>query len=317
LAAGRALAAPAEAGLIVRQQNPNNLESPFSRLDSFLTPNELFYIRSHFMVPAVDPATWRLKVEGAVGRELELTYDDLRRLPPRTVVATLECAGNGRSFLVPKAKGIPWTLGAVGNAEWTGVPLNLVLQQASLSLAAVEVVLEGADFGEIPAEARPAGTVHFARSLTLAKARRPEVLLAYQMNGKDLTAAHGFPVRAIVPGWYGVASVKSLQRLVVRTTPFRGFFQTMDDSTFRTDQGLAQIVPITELQVKSQIAHPTDKEVVPAGKTYKVRGTAWTGEADVVRVEVSTDGGRTWADATFRDRQVPYAWRLWEYAWKP
>ncbi len=304
-------------GLIPRQKNPDNLEAPFAELEGFLTPNDLFYVRSHFKMPQLEARAWRLRIEGAVARPIELNYDQLRRLPARTVTATLECAGNGRGFLTPKAKGVPWQLGAVGNAQWTGVPLDAVLEQAGLRPEALEVVLEGTDSGELTAEARPAGAVHFARSLPLAKARRPEVLLAYQMNGKELPPAHGFPLRAVVPGWYGVASIKWLRRLVVTTRPFRGYFQTFDYSTFQTDRGMARVVPITELQVKAQIARPTDKEVVPAGKPYQVRGMAWAGEADVARVEVSTDGGRTWAEAMFRDRQTPYAWRRWEYSWTP
>jgi DMSO/TMAO reductase YedYZ molybdopterin-dependent catalytic subunit len=304
------------AGLIVRQKDPDNLEAPFAQLQSFITPNELFYVRNHFKRPDINPGTWRLKVGGEVSRLLEVSYDELRRMPSRTVIATLECAGNNRSFLTPKAKGVAWGLGAVGNAEWTGVPLGAVLDQAGLKPNAVEVVLEGADSGQLTADAKPAGSVHFARSLPLEKARKPEVLLAYRMNGVELPPNHGFPVRAIVPGWYGVASIKWLQRIVVTPSPFPGYFQTFDYSTFQSTGGLAQATPITELQVKAQIARPTEKEVIPAGKPYTIRGMAWAGEARVAKVEISSDSGRTWFETTLEGKPVPYAWRLWNYSWQ-
>jgi DMSO/TMAO reductase YedYZ molybdopterin-dependent catalytic subunit len=313
----RALAGKARDGssveLIRRQKDPDNLESPFSDLSSFITPNELFYIRNHFSQPRLDQKTWRLKVEGAVKKELELTLDDLRKLPRRTETVTLECAGNNRAYLVPKARGVPWELGAVSNARWTGVPLAAVLERAGVTDDAVEVILEGADKGEL--DPGPRGAIHFARSLPLAKAKKPEVLLAYEMNSAELPPAHGFPLRAVVAGWFGVASVKWLQRLVVSRRPFGGFFQTMDYSYFQVSRGLAKVVPLTEIQVKAQIARPKAGEVVAAAAAYRVHGAAWTGESEVTRVEISTDGGGSWHRAKLLDRSIRHAWRLWEYTW--
>jgi len=302
-------------GLIPRQRNPDNLEFPFATLDSFITPNEKFYVRNHFEQPKLDSGSWRLKIEGAVQRESQLTFDELRKMPARTVTATLECAGNCRAFLVPKAKGVPWELGAVGNADWTGVPLAAILERAGLRDSAVEVVLEGADSGEITADIKPAGKIHFARSLPLAKARSSEVLLAYQMNGVDLPPAHGFPLRAIVPGWYGVASIKWLTRLVVTDRPFNGFFQSFDYSYFSKEKGLSWVVPITELELKAQIARPAAGEAIKSDSNYRIHGAAWTGESDISKVEVSTDGGETWLEARLLEEKARHAWRLWEYAW--
>jgi DMSO/TMAO reductase YedYZ molybdopterin-dependent catalytic subunit len=289
---------------------------------SLITPNENFYVRNHFDQPKLDIDTWRLKVEGAVERELQLSLDDLRKLTAQRVTATLECAGNGRAFLVPKAKGVPWQLGAVGNADWTGVRLAAVLERAGLRDSAVEVVLEGADAGEITAEIKPAGKVHFARSLPLTKARSSEVLLAYQMNGDDLPPAHGFPLRAIVPGWYGVASIKWLTRLVVTDRPFNGYFQSLDYSYFTNDKGLSRVVPITELQVKAQIARPSAGEIIQTDTNYQIHGAAWTGESDIDKVEVSTDGGKTWeqvhriTEEAHKQGEIrPFSWRLWGYDW--
>jgi DMSO/TMAO reductase YedYZ molybdopterin-dependent catalytic subunit len=303
-------------GLIVRERAPENLEMPFASLDSFLTPVERFYVRSHFAVPGIDVAGWRLRVGGAVKKPLELTFDDLLTLPSRTAAVTLECAGNGRSFLEPKSKGVQWALGAVGTAEWTGVPLSAVLQRAGVNADAVDVVLEGADKGEPKNEPKPAGTLAFARGLPLAKALRPEVLLAYKMNGSPLPAAHGFPLRAVVAGWYGMASVKWLSRVVVTARPFNGYDQTIDYAVWDRHDGVPNLVPVTEIEVKASIARPTAGEVLSAGKDYRVHGAAWGGTAEVTKVEVSTDGGGSWNGALLTGKSVPFSWRLWEYAWK-
>jgi DMSO/TMAO reductase YedYZ molybdopterin-dependent catalytic subunit len=212
-------------------------------------------------------------------------------------------------------KGVPWQLGAVGNAQWTGVPLAAVLERAAMRDSAVEVILEAADNGEIAADAKPAGPVHFARSLPLAKARSSDVLLAFQMNRTDLPPAHGFPLRAVVPGWYGVASIKWLHRLIVADRPFNGYFQTFDYTYFSNAKGLARVVPITELHVKSQIARPTTGEIIKADTDYQIHGAAWAGESEIAKVEVSMDAGKTWAEANLGTEKARYAWRLWEYQW--
>ncbi|HEV3079947.1 MAG TPA: sulfite oxidase [Gemmataceae bacterium] len=307
-------------GVIVRQSKPENYEFPFPTLSTFHTPNNLFYVRTHFGIfRDVDLAAWKLKVEGHIERPLELSYEELLKLPSRTQSAVLECSGNSRVFLVPRAEGVPWELGAVSNAEWTGVPLAAVLDQAGVKSGAVEVICEGADAGEIGGnkeEPMSPGKISYARSLPLDKARKSEVLLAYKMNGVDLPAAHGFPLRVLVPGWYGMASVKWLRRLIVTDQPFQGFFQTMAYSYYERRAGNPALVPTTELNVKAQIARPARQEIVRADTAYRVHGAAWTGESEIARVEFSADGGKTWADAKLLDKSVPYAWRLWEYSWQ-
>jgi DMSO/TMAO reductase YedYZ molybdopterin-dependent catalytic subunit len=303
-------------GMIIRQRQPENLEFPFDTLDSFLTPNDRFYVRSHFAVPALEASTWRLRVEGAVERPIEFGYDELRKMTARTLPATLECAGNSRVFLSPAVRGVQWELGAVSTAEWTGVPLSAILERAGVKPGAVEVVLEGADSGEMKDPPKPAGAIHFARSLPLAKALRPETLLAYKMNGADLPVSHGFPIRAVVPGWYGVASVKWLTRILVVDKPYQGHFQTVDYAVFERRDGLPVRVPIADLQLKAAIARPVTHEVIAAGTPYTISGAAWSGESPVRRVEVSTDGGMTWAQAVLNDRSHPFSWRLWSYTWK-
>jgi DMSO/TMAO reductase YedYZ molybdopterin-dependent catalytic subunit len=302
--------------LITRQSNPENLEFPFWSLNSFITPNNLSYVRSHFPTPHLDPVSWHLEIAGAVERSMKLTLDEVRRLPSVTRALTLECAGNARTFLTPKPKGVQWDLGAVSTAEWTGTPLAAVLEKVGVRPEAVEVVLEGADRGQPASELRPRGEIAFARSLPLPKARQPEVLLAWAMNGKELPSAHGFPLRAVVGGWYGMASVKWLARVVVVEKPFHGYWQTVDYSTWARVAGEPTMEAITEMQVKAEIACPAAGQVLPAGADYRVHGAAWTGEAEVAKVEVSTDGGRVWEEVALVGKAIPFAWRLWEYTWR-
>src|ERR1700742_225487 len=185
-------------GLIIRQKEPTNLETPADhQIDSYLTPAELFYIRSHFAAPELHPKSYRLQIDGAVEKSFSLTYQELREMPAETWVAPLECAGNGRAFLVPQVPGAQWELGAVSNAEWTGVPLRTLLERAGLAEDACEIVFEGVDRGEPKDPPYPPGLVSYAWSLPLAKAMKPEVLIAYKMNGQELTPDHGFPARAL------------------------------------------------------------------------------------------------------------------------
>ncbi len=301
--------------MIIREKEPANLEMPFETLDGFLTPNELFYVRSHFPIPPVDLKTWRLRIEGAVEHPLSLSYEEICAMPTRTIASTLECAGNNRVFLVPKVKGTQWGLGAVGNAEWTGVPLADLLQKAGLKDSAVEVILEGADSGSVSDDPKPTGKIHFTRSIPKAKALA-DTLLAFQMNGETLPASHGFPLRAIVPGWYAVASIKWLQRIVVTDQPFNGYYQTVDYAYWKENPNGPELLPLTTMQVKAEIARPKINEVLPAGQTYRVIGTAWAAEAEIAQVEFSDDGGKSWQSATLQGEPVKNAWRLWECEWK-
>ena len=300
--------------MITREKEPPNLEMPFDALESFVTPTECFYVRCHFPVPKINEREWRLKVQGKVARPCEMTMDELREMPARTVMATIECAGNSRVFLVPKVKGVQWELGAVGNAEWTGVSLRGVLERAEVSNSAQEIVFEGADNGTIAELPRPAGKVNFARSMPVEKAM-DDVLLAFAMNGEPLSAAHGFPLRAIVPGWYGMASVKWLQRLIVTDQPFNGYYQSIDYAYWKRDENGPVLVPLAEMQVKAEIARPASNEVISANSTYDVKGAAWTAEGVVTKVEVSCDGGKSWSEATLNGDATENAWRLWEFEW--
>lgn len=302
-------------GTIIRQLKPENLEFPFESLNSVITPNEQFFVRSHFTKPELDVNTWRLHVEGEVERALELSFDEIRRMPSKTVTALLECSGNGRVFLEPKAVGVPWELGAVSTARWTGVPLREVLGRAKIKADAIEIILQGADSGRPLDEPKDPGTIPFARSLPLAKALDPDVLLAYEMNGEPLPPAHGFPLRVIVPDWYAMASIKWLTRIIATPRPFYGYYQTFEYSRFEEDNGVLSLVPLTEMDPKAQIALPAPHEIVPANSKYRIFGAAWSGSAPVAKVAISTDGGSRWNDARLLGDAEPHAWQFWEYDW--
>jgi DMSO/TMAO reductase YedYZ molybdopterin-dependent catalytic subunit len=302
-------------GRIVRSEEPLNLEMPFETVESFITPRESFYVRTHFPIPKIERDAWWLHVEGDVEKPFKINYEELVELESVTIPVTLECAGNNREFLEPKVKGVQWGLGAVGTAEWTGVPLSVLLDRAVVRSNAREVILEGADHGMLDDPKSPPGELTFSRSVPLEKARG-DVLLAYKMNGKDLPPEHGFPVRAIVPGWYAMASIKWLQRIIVSSEPFTGYYQTLDYAYWKRRGAIGELAPIAELQVKAEIARPARGETVPANSSVRICGAAWTAGNEIVRVEVSTDGGSTWKEATLLGESKPNAWRFWEFNWK-
>jgi DMSO/TMAO reductase YedYZ molybdopterin-dependent catalytic subunit len=291
---------------------PENSETPLEDVRSWVTPTRLFFVRNHFDVPTPDVETWRLRVEGRVEQPLELTWDELTSLPERTVFATVECAGNGRSFLRQRVDGVQWGAGAIGHAEWTGVPLRLVLQRAGVRPDAVEVVCEGADQGSEPDHPEP---MHFARSLPLAKAFDPDTLLVTRMNGEWLEPNHGYPLRLFVPGWYGVASVKWLRRIELIDHVFKGYFQTTKYTIEQPVRGGTETVIVGPMAVKSEIIRPAHGATLGVG-TNRIFGVAWAGEEAVARVAVSTDNGRSWSDAELLGPRAPYSWALWEYLWE-
>ena len=302
-------------GLIIRQKEPTNLETPFDQVDSYLTPTNLFYIRSHYSAPKLELASYQLRIDGAVRNPLSLSYQQLRDMPSETRVATLECAGNSRVFLVPHVAGAQWELGAVGNAEWTVVPLGALLKRAGAKEDACEIVLEGADRGTPTEEPVPPSPTSYARSLSRDKATQREVLIAYQMNGRNLSLDHGYPVRAVVPGHYGMASVKWLTRVQAVREPFRGYWQTSDYGYWDYLDGKPVRRALGEMKLKSEIARPRVYETLAPNQDYKVFGAAWAGETEVTGISVSTDGGQTWAEAKFLDRVKPHAWRRWQFNW--
>jgi DMSO/TMAO reductase YedYZ molybdopterin-dependent catalytic subunit len=303
-------------GMIVRMQEPRNLESPADALIPGITKTEQFYVRSHFAVPKLDFDTYTLKVTGHVEKELSLSFKELLKIPAVTKPLLLECAGNGRVFLTPPARGLQWANGAVGNAEWTGLPLGAVLEQARVKAGAVDVVLVGKDTGTIADPATP-GSIAFDRSVPFEKAKRDECVLAVWMNGEPLTPAHGAPVRAVIGGWYGMASVKWLVEVRVTDRPYAGFFQTLDYSYWtRKPNERPELVPVAAVQPKAIIVRPALNETIAVGKEVVVAGKAWAGERKVAKVEFSPDRGKTWSAAKLGPEQE-FSWREWSAAWTP
>lgn len=292
---------------------PENSETPLDTVHGWVTPNRLFFVRNHFPVPQIDLPSWKLRIEGCVDRPMELSWEQLCSLQQHSVFATVECAGNGRSFLHEQQPGVQWGAGAIGHAEWTGVPVADVLKAAGVRPGAVEVLFEGGDAGS---EADHPEEMRFARSLPLTKALDRDTLLAMRMNGELLAPSHGQPVRLFVPGWYGVASVKWLQRIEVLDRPYHGYFQSVKYTVqHHNETGQLDTVVIGPMAIKAEIIRPAEGAVLGIG-TNRVFGVAWAGEESVSSVEVSTDGGSSWAQANILGTPARYCWSLWEYLWE-
>jgi sulfite oxidase len=310
---------PGEDGMILRSFRFVDLETPVEYFNTWLTPVPHFFVRNHMHEPSeLDPPDakdWRLSLGGDVDKPLTLSLAELSKIETHSVVNTLECAGNGRSLQRPQVPGVQWGKGAVSTARFSGPRLRDVLQRAGVKATGKHVMFRGLD--EVPGKVPP-----FIRSIPIEKALDADTLIATHMNGSPLTKHHGFPARALVPGWIGAASCKWLTEIKVLEAEFVGNFmspgyrfpnQPMQpgDSVKPEDTH-----PLTALNVKSVIAGPSDGATLKAGKVL-VHGAAWAGEADIAKVEISTDGGATWSPAKLGNEQSHYAWRLWSYGWKP
>ena len=300
--------------LIVRAARPQDLETPVALLDTWITPNDRFFVRSHLYTPEIDLRAWRLTVDGEVERPLSLTFDDLRALPQVTMTATLECAGNGRANFTPPVAGVQWQKGAVGTARWTGARLADVLGRAGVKASGRFVLLDGAD---VPLGAMP----DFVRQVPMNKAMDADTLIAYEMNGSPIPVPNGFPVRAMVPGWEGAYSMKWLTGLRVLAEGHDSFWikTAYRYPTRPVAPGAAvppeQMAPVAGLAVKSLITSPS--EGGKATGVVPIRGLAWAGEANITGVDISTDGGSTWAAARLGDDQARYTWREFTHEWRP
>ena len=287
---------------------------PLEALRWPITPVGLHYLLVHYDVPLVDPSGWRLEIGGTVERPLVLTLDGLRARPRVELVSTMECAGNGRALLEPRPVSQPWLTEAVGTARWAGVALAELLREAGPGGDAVEVVFAGLDRGvEGGVDQR------YERSLPLAESLASGALLAYEMNGAPLPPQHGFPLRLVVPGWYGMTNVKWLSAITVTTEPFTGYQVASGYRIRRTEDEEGR--PVTRMRPRALMVPPgvpefeTRDRVVEAGPV-RLEGRAWSGRAPIQRVEVSSDGGATWADAALDEAaDGPWAWRGWTFEW--
>ena len=303
--------------LIVHSQHPYNAEPPTPLLRaSFVTPVDAFYVRSHGDIPAIDAGSHRLRVTGRVKHTLDLSMDELRdRFPARSVTATLQCAGNRRADMqrVRPVSGDPWAPGAIGNAEWTGIPLADVLRAAGADEdGGCHVAFACVD--ECQAEGR---RFRYGASIPMSKALGPEVLLATEMNGAALTAEHGAPLRVVVPGYAGVRSPKWLHSITVQDTPSDNPIQADDYKLFPAHvmgetADPSRGVTINGLPVNSAICEPAPHATLPVGMTT-LRGYATASDRAVTRVDVSIDGGRNWSQAELEDGgDSPWSWTFWQ-----
>jgi len=287
---------------------------PLEALRYDVTPVGLHYLLIHYDIPYVDPLDWRLRIDGHVERPLVLDLAAILAEPQVTHRVTLECAGNGRARLAPRPVSQPWLDEAVGTAEWTGTPLGPLLRRAGVRAGAVDVACTGADHGlERGVEQ------DYERGLPLGEALREDVLLVHTMNGQPLPPQHGAPLRLLVPGWYGMTQVKWLVRISVLDTAFDGY---QNVTAYRIKQEPDENgEPVTRIRPRALIRPPgfpefqTRTRIVDCGK-HELTGRAWSGWAPVTRVEVSVDGGATWADAELGPESGAYAWRPWRWSWQ-
>ncbi|MEO7134869.1 MAG: sulfite oxidase [Vicinamibacterales bacterium] len=297
--------------LIVRSMRPPDFETPVALLDSFITPNDLFYVRSHMPIPQVDAAAFSLKVGGEVNAPLTLSLDEIKKLPAVTITTTLECAGNGRGLFAPALAGIQWEKGAVGTARFTGARLSDVMKKAGVKTAGINVEMHAAD--------RPPGTMPaFVRQVPMVKAMHPDTILAWDMNGQPIPQVHGAPLRAVVPGWEGAYSVKWVNQLNVLAKDSDSFWvatgyrypnrRVAPGSTVDAKD----MEPLTGLVVKSLITTPANGASFAAGKV-PIGGFAWAGENDINQVDISVDNGATWQPARLTGEKARFTWRRFEF----
>jgi len=288
-----------------------NRGMPLEALRYDVTPTGLHYLLVHFDIPVIDRAAWCLRVAGSVARELRLSLEEIRARPRQTLAVTLECAGNGRARLFPRPVSQPWLNEAASTAEWTGTPLASVLADAGLKPDTVELVFTGADHGV------EKGYEHdYARSLRVADATRPEVLLAYEMNGRPLEPQHGFPLRLLVPGWYGMTHVKWLTRIDAVREPFDGYQQRIAYWYKRDADDPGE--PVTRIRPRALMVPPGFPDFLTRQRTLdsagvEISGRAWSGAAPIAQVEFGVDGA--WTVAAVENPAGPFAWCRWSATW--
>jgi len=297
-----------DAGLLVHRAHPLNCETPLPELvGGVVMPTARFYVRNNFPIPNLDASSFRLSVTGQVERPLTLSLRELHNMRSQAQVVTLECAGNGRTLFDPPVPGERWQYGAVSTAEWSGVPLADILDRAGVRSSAREVLFRGADGGEVD---NKRGKIRFERSLPVDQARGSDAILAYAMNGEPLPIQHGFPLRLVVPGWYGVASVKWLTEIEVTDKPFEGHYQAEKYVYYWNRNGEETREPVTLQRVRALITEPAPGQEADPGELV-VRGVAWSGAAPIAKVEVSVNDGE-WREARLVGERKRHSWQWWE-----
>ena len=307
--------------LIQRSERPPNLETPLPWLapDGLMTPNEHFFTRYHLAaIPKVDANAWRLELKGELTKPMRFSLAELKKFKQVEIVALAYCSGNRRRMVEPRVPGVQWNVGAMGNARWRGVRLKDLLQAAGIKPGAVELVFDGAD-GPVLAQ-----TPDFRKSLPLKKAVDENTLVALEMNGRPLPQNQGFPARLVVPGWTATYWVKHLTSIEAIDRPFEGFWMK---SAYRIPKGKfpgetfpsqeqAESAPITSIVVNSLITNVSESQKVKRGRELVLKGLAWDGGSGIAKVEISDDGGRTWAPAELEKDYGKFSWRGFHFSRK-
>jgi DMSO/TMAO reductase YedYZ molybdopterin-dependent catalytic subunit len=312
---------PEKSEMIFLTDRPPQLETPLHYFRQDLTPNEAFFVRWHLegIPTTVDVRTYRLNISGEIQHPLQLSLDDLRsQFEPVSLVAVNQCSGNSRSFFEPRVPGGQWKHGAVGNAKWTGVPLKTILDRAQVKKGAVDVSFNGLDVPPLPTVS------DFVKALSIDHARDGEVMVAYAMNDQPLPMLNGFPLRLVVPGWYGTYWVKSLSDITVLPHAFSNFWTdkayripNAPNGTESPDHFATDTIPINRFNVRSIFVRPEPGDTALAAKPNIVEGVAFDSGNGISRVEISTDGGTTWEDARLDPEIGKYSWRRWRISWTP
>lgn len=298
---------------VTKALRPENQEAPIHFLHQRITPLEYFYLRNHFDYPNLTQQAYDLPIEGEVISPAVFHYENILRMPSKTLTLPLECSGNKRTYFDPKVYGEQWEDGAISQGLWKGVPLSNLLSITGLKSTALEVIFEAYDYGK---RKDLEGTFHYVRSLPIQQALNPDILIAYELNGMPIPFKHGFPLRLIVPQWYAMASVKWLKRIIVTGHHFKGPFQELDYNYYPYKDSDVGKKPVTKINVSSIIQQPLSHSILDAGE-HVIEGIAWTGAGVILEVEVSTDGGESWHKAKlFQDRSQLYSWSFWTYIWK-
>ncbi|ALC91593.1 sulfite oxidase [Bacillus sp. FJAT-18017] len=298
--------------LLTRSLFPENQETPIQFIDTDFVPNKLFYRRNHFSYPALTYSNYWLPINGSVTKPTVLSMQDILQMPSKTLHVVLECSGDKRRFFKPKVFGEQFEKGAISQGIWKGVPLRFLLERSGIREGAREVVFEGYDFGE---RTDLDDVFPYARSLPLEKALHPDTIIAYEYNNKPIPFKHGYPLRLIVPQWYGMASVKWIKQIRVIDSNFTGPFQVIDYMYYPNRENNKDAFPVREINVNSTIQKPLDMQILNTGK-HLIKGIAWTGNGFISKVEISVDGGSNWLTVTLEPaRNEGYGWQSWSYEW--
>ncbi|MCL7747524.1 sulfite oxidase [Halalkalibacter alkaliphilus] len=300
-----------EPTLSTRGLQPENKETPISFLNTDIVPSHLFFKRNHFSYPKLTYSNYWLPINGLVKTPKIFSLQEIVKLPSKTIKVILECAGNKRSLFEPKVFGEQWEKGAISQGYWTGVSLTTLLEATGINPKAKEVLIEGYDKGK---RTDKNNEYSYSRSLPLDKALDPDTIIAYEYNSQPIPFKHGYPLRLIVPNWYGMASVKWIKQISLISSEFKGPYQSIDYVYYPNKENDTDSFPVTIMNVNSTIQEPVHMEILNTG-THVIKGIAWTGAGEVSKVEVSTDHGDTWLEAEIEPTYRSYGWVSWTYEW--